>query len=76
MFRKTKGPQPLGDIVCGFSNNGANCLFIFIEAVIKFRHLLRLGAFEEGTPPQRVHRRGAVFIWGVESAYQQCKLVN
>ncbi|MBQ0710096.1 MULTISPECIES: hypothetical protein [unclassified Ochrobactrum] len=61
----------------GFSNNGTKCLFIFVKAVIKFPHLLRLGAFGGDTPPQRVHSLRGGFLFGfVESAYQQCKLVD
>ncbi|ERM00895.1 hypothetical protein Q644_24405 [Brucella intermedia 229E] len=66
IVRKDKWPQPPGDIVHGFSNNGANCLFIFFKAVIKFtiffdwgglsREIRRLSAFSR--------RGGAVFVWG------------
>ncbi|WP_210250282.1 hypothetical protein, partial [Brucella intermedia] len=68
---------PPGDIVHGFSNNGANCLFIFFKAVIKFHHLLRLGAFEGDTPPQRARPlRGGFFLATQKciSALQACPL--
>ncbi|MBR7653152.1 hypothetical protein KCX83_12555 [Brucella oryzae] len=38
-----------------FSSAYADCLFIFVKAVSKFRHLPRLGAFGGDMPPQRVH---------------------
>lgn len=75
IVRKDKWPQPPGDIVHGFSNNGANCLFIFFKAVIKFHHLLRLGAFEGDTPPQRVQSPRGGFCLGCGkciSAMQAC----
>lgn len=60
-----------------FSSARADCLFIFVKAISKFLHLLRLGAFEGDMPPQRVHSlRGGFHFGSVESAYQQCKLVD